>query len=710
MYSLALIIAWACLIAAAPAQAVVHYVNAARPDDLGDGLAWQTARKSLQSALADAQFGDDIWVAAGTYHPSETLDRTASFFLKNGVSIYGGFTGTETQLAQRNFQQNVTTLSGDLAGNDAPPGSFVGTEENSYHVIVALNVDQTALIDGFVIAGGHADGPGLGAVPESQDQGAGLNVYFSSPMVVNCTFRQNWARNHGAANDHGDDSTFLFCTFDRNYSFDFGAGLYIHEHSHTTAFGCLFTGNESVNLGGGLYCRSEVNATINECTFVNNLSNNGAGMYADPDSVVIIMNSVFRQNYATVGGGGIYADSSSALVSGCLFEANAGGLGQLGGGGGGGGSGGGGFWSSGGHPTIVACVFRENVASFGAGIYNNEGAVSDIHDCEFRQNEASEGAGVYNLNSSGSVDQCSFTDNHVVGGSFPVGGGMSNYFADMAIDRCTFNQNSAQLGGGGLYIEGGHPAVTRSRFLGNVATGTNEGWGGGLLSSFATEPLISDCIFSGNTADVGGGLHNTVFSFAIIRSCTFANNTATGREGWFGGALFNNQDSDVFVEDCIFWGDSPGELDGLPLSLGWSNVQGSAPGFGNIDADPRFVSPLGPDSVAGTLDDDLHLLASSPCINAGDPKFPAGLGLTDFDGQPRVVGCRIDIGADEYNAPVAPLGDLDHDGKLTTADVVPFILALLQDDPAARCEADLNQDGAANGADIQPFITALQQP
>lgn len=704
-----LVLAWTCLITTAPTLATVRFVNASRPNDAGNGLSWQAARKSLQSALADAQYGDEIWVAAGTYRPSDTLDRSASFFLKNGVSIYGGFSGAETKLAQRDVAQHETVLSGDLAGNDAPPGSFDGAAENSYHVVVALNVDPTALIDGFTIAGGHADGPGLGAVPESQDQGAGLNVYFSSPMVVNCTIRGNWAKNHGAVNDHGDESTFLHCTFDRNYSFDFGAGLYIHEHSHTTAFGCIFTANESVNLGAGLYCRSEVSATINECTFSNNLSNNGAGMYADPDSVVVVMNSVFRENYATIGGGGLYADSSTAFISGCTFESNSGGLGQLGGGGGGGGSGGGGVWSTGGQPTIVACVFTTNHASFGAGIYNNEHAAPTISQCSFIENDASEGAGIYNLNSSGAVTDCQFTNNRVLGGSFPVGGGMSNYFANMDIDRCTFRHNTAEMGGGGLYIEGGTPAITRTRFLGNVATGTNEGWGGGILSIFATEPLISDCIFSGNQADVGGGFHNTVFSFPLIRSCSFSNNIATGRDGAFGGGLYNNQDSDVFLEDCIFWNDAPNELDGLPLSIRWSDVQGGANGDGIFDSNPLFLSPLGPDGQAGTLDDDLHIAPASPCVNAGDPLFVPAKGALDFDGQDRVSACRIDVGADERKIAQFP-GDFNQDGVVSSADVASFAGALLYSDPLGACQADMNHDGVLNGADIQPFAAALTNP
>jgi hypothetical protein len=98
-----------------------------------DGSSWANA-KDLQTALTATAAGDQLWVAAGRYTPSAT-DRNASFALKSGVALYGGFKGTETQLAQRSVATNSTILSGDLARNDGP--NFVNNAENSYHVVTA---------------------------------------------------------------------------------------------------------------------------------------------------------------------------------------------------------------------------------------------------------------------------------------------------------------------------------------------------------------------------------------------------------------------------------------------------------------------------------------------------------------------------------------------------------------------------------------------
>ena len=96
----------------------IWYVDAARSDNNGAGNSWATAEKEMQVAINEAAPGDQVWVKAGIYKFTLGTDRNISIILKNAVAIYGGFTGTETQLFQRNDIYNLTVLSGDLLGND----------------------------------------------------------------------------------------------------------------------------------------------------------------------------------------------------------------------------------------------------------------------------------------------------------------------------------------------------------------------------------------------------------------------------------------------------------------------------------------------------------------------------------------------------------------------------------------------------------------
>ncbi len=129
------------------------------PGGSGDCLSWVNACE-LQTALGVAVSGDEIWVAAGTYKPTSGTDRTISFVLKNGVAIYGGFAGTETTLGGRDPAANPTILSGDLNGDD---NANVQSDEptradNSYHVVSSSGMTSTAILDGFTITAGNANG------------------------------------------------------------------------------------------------------------------------------------------------------------------------------------------------------------------------------------------------------------------------------------------------------------------------------------------------------------------------------------------------------------------------------------------------------------------------------------------------------------------------------------------------------------------------
>ena len=131
------------------------YVNAAA-NGANNGTSWQNVYTDLQAALAATTAGQQIWVAAGTYKPTAGTDRAISFQLKAGVAIYGGFAGGETALEQRDWQANVTVLSGDLLSNDSGPIYIIfgnrSMEDNSYHVVTNDTASRSdVVLDGFTI-------------------------------------------------------------------------------------------------------------------------------------------------------------------------------------------------------------------------------------------------------------------------------------------------------------------------------------------------------------------------------------------------------------------------------------------------------------------------------------------------------------------------------------------------------------------------------
>lgn len=103
-----------------------------------NGSSWSNAYTNLQTAIANAKSGDEIWVAKGIYRPTLKTERTVSFVLKNGVKMYGGFAGNETSINQRDIEKNVTKLSGDI-------GTQGSNSDNTYNVVDISNTTKDSV-------------------------------------------------------------------------------------------------------------------------------------------------------------------------------------------------------------------------------------------------------------------------------------------------------------------------------------------------------------------------------------------------------------------------------------------------------------------------------------------------------------------------------------------------------------------------------------
>ena len=292
----------------------VIYVDATQN---GDGSSWDNAYKYLQDALSAAAGGDEVWVAEGLYtpdansaNPDGSGDRTATFQLNIGVGIYGGFPVGGGLWSDRDPVAYETILSGDLNGDDV---GFANNDDNSYHVVTASGADDTAILDGFVITSGNANGN------SSDSYGGGLYNYQSIPTVTNCIFRDNSAGKRGGAIYNRQCSPAVSnCMFSGNRSGNTGGAIYNH-HADSTLTNCTFIGNSAVD-GGCLFNGSASNPVLTNCTFAGNSASSNGGAIANNLSTPTVTNCVLWANTAPYGSQISLESSSSLSVSYCCLQ------------------------------------------------------------------------------------------------------------------------------------------------------------------------------------------------------------------------------------------------------------------------------------------------------------------------------------------------------------------------------------------------------
>jgi predicted outer membrane repeat protein len=251
--------------------------------------------------IDSSQYGDTVWVKAGTYFPTHdpygntnpTDPRDKTFYLKNGVRLFGSFAGTETALTEHTLSvinANATILSGDI-------GTTADTADNCYHVLVSVSDDSTTVLDGFTITGGNAFGSGvlfIETYPLSQSAGAGLANMYTALQVSNCIF-------------------------EHNHTGSLGGGMF-NNHASPVVANCIFAFNTSLDHGGGMHNEFPSVIKVLNSVFFKNRANTGGGILNEINAVLQVTNCVFTQNYAIASGAAISSDST--VVTNCILYGN----------------------------------------------------------------------------------------------------------------------------------------------------------------------------------------------------------------------------------------------------------------------------------------------------------------------------------------------------------------------------------------------------
>nr|WP_294860647.1 choice-of-anchor Q domain-containing protein [uncultured Fluviicola sp.] len=257
-------------------NAATWYVNL-NATGSNNGTSWTNAYTDLQNAIGASTFGDEIWIATGTYKPTTTSTRTISFVIKNGTKVYGGFNGTETLLSERNITTNVTVLSGGIATGAAT--------DNSYHVVSFVSVGSQTRLDGVTITAGYSD----------LNYGGGIYSLDSSPIVENCRLAGNYAEDGGAIYHlNSGILTLKKCIFDGNVADDKGGALYLT--ATTNASDCYFKSNQG-SIGGAIYINGYISSFSN-CVMAGNNASVGSAIYSGANGTMNVSNSLIVGNYA----------------------------------------------------------------------------------------------------------------------------------------------------------------------------------------------------------------------------------------------------------------------------------------------------------------------------------------------------------------------------------------------------------------------------
>ncbi|MCA9310302.1 MAG: right-handed parallel beta-helix repeat-containing protein, partial [Phycisphaerales bacterium] len=522
------------------------------------------------------------------------VNITSSTFDSNVAGFGGGMYAAQASMSLDGcaFNENDASLGGGMFNSDNAPDVLNTTFTGNRGFAGGGGV-----FNEFLFVGSFDNCDFIGNQTGDNAGGGGMvNTADAAPSILYCRFDGNSAVNGGGMLNNFNSSPFvLSCTFENNTVSGYGGGVINwNDSSPRFAGGCVFR-NNSADYGGAVMNFTRANALFESAVFEDNTAVfSGGAMVIYDNSDTIVMDGHFEGNESGTGGGAVLIQAEcDAQFLGGIFAANHAGT-----------SGGAIYNYDRSRGVFAGITFTGNTASAdGGAFYNTDQADGSLDSCTFDGNFAgSRGGALFCIGSAPRLGVCEFAANSAIN----WGGAIASDGASPQIHGCTIHTNTAGIGGG-LALKGGSPRVISSVIRDNAAGGS----GGGLFLFPDVTATLANLTVTENAANIGGGLSMDLGASSMTNSIVFGNTAPT----------------DANVR-------------GTALTISASLIGGgyAGPGGPILDADPGFVSP-------GS--DDFHLLPSSPAVNGGDYTLLPMFETVDLDGNRRISGGQIDMGAYE---------------------------------------------------------------
>ncbi|MCK9174780.1 MAG: hypothetical protein M0O96_05835 [Desulforhopalus sp.] len=494
-------------------QPKVIYVNALQTKK-ADGTSWRSAYPALNEALAVAKNGDEIHIAKGVYLPSAIGDRNASFHLKKGIKLYGGFAGTEANLAERDIKNNPTILSSNIGNPDS-------SADDSFFVITGAGENQ---LDGIEVRDLKDWRNGAW---DRQSHGAALHNLYSTNENRREAMLKEYSRRtaspakksarravvyvNAAATPGGDGSSWKRAFVQLQEGIDTASrngaevwvakGLYLPSSDDRTA---TFLIPDGVKIYGSMQAGVRSRQEANAVTTPSILSGNIGSPFLREDNcyhVVTAGNRVTLDGVRITLGqadGDFFNNRGGGLVT---FHNRTSGTFSI---------------------TLNKVIFDNNYADLGGAWYAEDISVATVNTTYFKNNRA------------------------LYGGAIASRDGVA-----FEMQNVHFFNNRAQYEGGALFADGGTKADLHKTLFTNNTAGKN---GGAIeLASESgknkeTKMEVIDTLFCGNRAELfGGAVEGNGASKLTVSLSHFHDNFAKN-----GGDIATLGQSKLTLENCVF--------------------------------------------------------------------------------------------------------------------------------------------------------------